>query len=89
MTTLHPTIAAAINPFIATPPLSNKHLIDTASFNDDDVYVYNGATREFVKHFPCYLSIVRDARAMGFKVESGNTWAKGLRAKHLGLWSAA
>ena len=89
MNTLHPTIAKAINPFIATPPLSVKHLIDTASFNDDDVYVYHGATREFVKHFPCYLADVKDARAMGFKVESGNTWAKGLRAKHLGLWSAA
>ena len=88
MSSLQPTIAAAISPFI-TPPLCTKNLIDMASFNDDDVYVYHASTREFVKHYGCYLANVRDARAVGFTVESGNTWAKGLRAKHLGLWSAA
>ena len=88
LTTLHPTIAAEISPFI-TPPLSSKRLINMDLFNDDDVYVYHASTREFVKHYGCYLANVRDARAVGFTVESGNTWAKGLRAKHLGLWSAA
>ena len=87
MSTLHPTIAAAISPFI-TPPLSSKRLINMDLFNDDDIYVYHASTRELVKQYDCYLHEVRDSRN-GFKVAAGNAWAKGLRAKYLGLWSAA
>lgn len=87
MTTLHPRIAAAINPFIATPPLSNKHLIDPASFNDDDLYVYESATLKLVEHVSHCFQSVQDARHIGYRVKSGHSWSKGLCGKYLGLWS--
>ena len=89
MNTLHPTIASAINPFFKVQPLSIRHLIDPASFNDDDLYVYESDTLELVEHVSHCFQSVRDARHIGYRVKSGQSWSKGLCGKYLGLWSAA
>jgi len=58
------------------------------SFNDDDVYVYRAATRELVRTISCKDSQVRDSRYIGLRVDAGESWAKGMEAKSLGLWTA-
>lgn len=63
--------------------------LDICSFNDDDIYVYVAATRQFVRQYGSGDSQVKDARHIGFRVSAGQTWAKGMAAKYLGLWSAA
>lgn len=63
--------------------------IPMASFNDDDVYVYDAATKQLIRHVPHSAQEVRDARYIGFRVMAGQAWAKGMAAKALGLWSKA
>lgn len=56
-----------------------------ASFNDDDVYIYNVASKEIVRTISCKDSQVRDSRYAGLRVMAGEAWAKGMTAKSLGL----
>ncbi len=75
MTTPHTSTSAVCN---AMP---------VASFNDDDVYIYKAATKELVRSISCKDSQVRDCRYIGLRVMAGESWAKGMAAKSLGLWS--
>ena len=88
MTTLHPTIANAINPFV-TLAQPKKHIAEPSYFNDDDVYVYQADTLQIVQHLSHHFHAVREAGYAGIKVMAGQAWTKGLTGKHLGLWSAA
>lgn len=58
-----------------------------ASFNDDDVYVYNAETKQIVRTISCKDSQVRDSKYIGLRVNAGESWAKGMAAKSLGLWT--
>jgi len=60
--------------------------ITEAEFNDDDVYVYIAATNQLVTSWPSAAYEVRDSGRIGFRVLAGQSWAKGMAAKHLGLW---
>jgi hypothetical protein len=57
------------------------------NFNTDDVYIYNASTREIVRTISCKDSQVRDSRHIGLRVNAGESWAKGMAAESLGLWS--
>jgi len=57
------------------------------SFNDDDVYIYRAASRELVRTISCKDSQVRDSHYIGLRVNAGESWAKGMEAKSLGLWT--
>jgi hypothetical protein len=59
------------------------------SFNDDDLYLYNAATKQLIHQFSCADQQVKDALHIGFRVMAGQAWAKGMTAKALGLWRAA
>jgi len=58
----------------------------TSTFNDDDLYLYVAATKQFVQHIPCSDQKARDAKYIGVLVKAGQTWAKGMTAKTLSLW---
>lgn len=66
-----------------------KWPIPVNSFNDDDVYVYVAANKEFIRQIPCSMQEAKDARHIGVRVKPGETWAKGMTAKYLGIWNAA
>jgi len=55
-------------------------------FNQDDIYVYIAATKELITSWPSSSHKVQYARRFGFRIDAGQTWAKGMAAKHLGLW---
>jgi len=55
-------------------------------FNDDDVYIYDAATKELITSWPSSSHEVQYARRFGFRIDAGQSWAKGMAAKHLGLW---
>ena len=57
------------------------------NFNTDDVYVYNSETKQIVRAISCKDSQVRDAHYIGLRVMAGESWAKGMAAKSLGLWT--
>jgi len=63
--------------------------ISVESFNDDDLYLYNAATKQLIRSFSCGDQEVKDARHIGFRVMAGATWGKGMAVKALGLWRAA
>jgi hypothetical protein len=60
--------------------------LPVSSFNDDDVYVYNAATKQIVRVIGSKDSQVRDSRYIGLRVQAGESWARGMAAKSLGLW---
>lgn len=57
-------------------------------FNSDDLYVYDSKTKRLIYSLPSSSHEVQDARHIGFRVAAGQTWAKGMTAKYLGLWRA-
>ena len=63
--------------------------IPIESFKDDDLYLYNAATKQLIREFSCGDQNVKDARHIGFRVFAGETWGKGMAVKRLGLWRAA
>lgn len=69
------------------PLLAGVQGTPCASFNDDDVYVYDASTKEIVRTISCKDQQVKDARYIGLRVQPGETWAKGMLAKSLGLWA--
>lgn len=60
-----------------------------AEFNQDDIYIFNAATKQFVSQAGSSSETVRDANRFGYPVKAGQTWAKGMTAAHLGLWRKA
>lgn len=60
-----------------------------STFNDDDVYIYDAASKQLIKHLPCSDQQVKDAKYIGLRVMAGQTWAKGMTAKTLSLWKSA
>jgi len=59
-----------------------------AEFNDDDLYIYKAETKQLMASWPSSSPEVLEARHMGFRMLAGQAWAKGMAAKHLGLWRA-
>ena len=60
-----------------------------AEFNDDDIYVYTASTNQLVTSWPSAAYEVRDSGRIGFRIDAGQSWAKGMAAKNLGLWRKA
>jgi len=71
---------------LANKPM--KVFIPEYEFNQDDVYLYNVATRELIRHFNISSHEVFCARYGGVKVLEGQAWAKGRNARDLKLWRA-
>lgn len=67
--------------------ISGRVPMVTSTFNDDDLYVYIAATKQFVRQIPCSEQEAKDAKYIGVKVMAGQSWAKGMTAKTLALWS--
>ena len=59
------------------------------SFKDDELYLYDAATKRLIRSFSCSDQEVKDARHIGFRVFAGETWGKGMAVKALGLWRTA
>lgn len=60
--------------------------VPVEAFNDDDLYVYNAKSKQLIRSFSCKDPQVIEAANVGFRVRAGQTWAKGMAAKSLGLW---
>lgn len=71
---------------LATMPM--KVFIPEYEFNDDDVYLYNVATKQLIRHYAISSHEVFCARYGGVKVREGQAWAKGRNARDLKLWRA-
>ena len=60
--------------------------VPVESFNDDDLYVYKVSSKQLIRSFSSKDPQVIEAAQLGFRVKAGQTWAKGMAAKSLGLW---
>lgn len=69
--------------------ISGRVPMATSTFNDDDLYVYVAATKQFVRQIVCKDQEAKDAKYIGVKVMAGQTWATGMTAKTLSLWKPA
>jgi hypothetical protein len=76
-------------PSTPQPVKSACNAMQIASFNDDDVYIYDAATKELVRVVSSKDSQVRDSHYIGLRVNAGQSWATGMAAKSLGLWREA
>lgn len=57
-----------------------------SEFNDDSIYVWCVLSRHLVREIGSKDSEATDSRYIGVRVGAGETWAKGLAAKHVGIW---
>lgn len=61
--------------------------IDPSAFQDDSVYVYDAASKRLVREIGC-KSPELCGSPTGVRVAAGQSWARGMVAKRLGLWRA-
>jgi len=84
MNALHPAIQAALAPYI--PQEQSIQVIPLSSINDDDVYIYDAKTHEYIRSIGCKSFDLYTARTHGVEVKEGQTWGRGQAVKYLGLW---
>ena len=60
-----------------------------SSFLDDEIYVYDADTKRLKRSISCKSQEAIDTPYVGLRVQPGETWARGLSAKYLGLWEAS
>ncbi len=60
-----------------------------SSFLDDEIYVYDVATKRVTRTISCKAMEASDSQYIGLRVKAGESWARGIAAKYLGLWTPA
>lgn len=67
------------------PAMRSSDAGNQRSFNDDDIYIYDIQSRRVVESFGSSSTTARNARFGGVPVKAGQSWCKGMQAKHMEL----